>query len=77
MDSRISRLDLEERNVNSEGVESWVLTSKVPVLNKQGDVVAVLGMFEDITARKLKEAEVEANLKELEELRKLVKKRVN
>jgi PAS domain S-box-containing protein len=77
MNSRKARLDLEERNVNSEGVESWVLTSKVPVLNKHGEVVAVLGMFEDITARKLKEAEVEANMKELEELRKLVKKRVN
>jgi PAS domain S-box-containing protein len=77
MNSRKARLDLEERNVNSEGVESWVLTSKVPVMNKHGDVVAVLGMFEDITDRKLKEAQMEANLKELVQLRKQLKKQNN
>ena len=75
MNSRKPRLDLEERNVNSEGVESWVMTSKVPVMNKHGEVVAVLGMFEDITERKRKEAEMAANAKELEELRKLVAKK--
>ncbi|MEP6736872.1 MAG: GAF domain-containing protein [Chryseolinea sp.] len=74
MNSRKARLDLEERNVNSAGVESWVLTSKVPVLNKHAEVVAVLGMFEDITERKRKEAQVEANMAELETLRKLVQK---
>jgi len=77
MNSRKARLDLEERNVNSEGVESWVLTSKVPVMNKHGEVVAVLGMFEDITERKRKEAEMVANLKELETLRKMFEKRNN
>jgi PAS domain S-box-containing protein len=75
MNSRKARLDLEERNVNSEGVESWVMVSKVPVMNKHGEVVAVLGMFEDITQRKRKEAEMAANLKELEELRKLTAKK--
>jgi len=74
MNSRKSRLDLEERNVNSEGVESWVLTSKVPVMNKHGEVVAVLGMFEDITERKRKESEMKDNMKELQDLRKLVTK---
>jgi len=77
MNSRKARLDLEERNVNSEGVESWVLVSKVPVMNKHGEVVAVLGMFEDITERKRKEAEMESNLKELETLRKMFEKRNN
>jgi PAS domain S-box-containing protein len=75
MNSRKARLDLEERNVNSEGVESWVMVSKVPVMNKHSEVVAVLGMFEDITQRKRKEAEMAANLKELEELRKLTAKK--
>jgi PAS domain S-box-containing protein len=77
MNSRKPRLDLEERNVNSDGVESWVLTSKVPVLNKHAEVVAVLGMFEDITERKRKEAQMESNLVELEELRRLIQKRAS
>jgi len=70
MVSREARIDIEERNVNSDGVESWVLTSKVPVINHDGEVVAVLGMFEDITERKKKEADVEARLRELEILKK-------
>jgi len=72
MNSRKPRLDLEERNVNSAGEESWVLTSKVPVTNQHAEVVAVLGMFEDITDRKRKEADVLAKLKELEELKRMI-----
>lgn len=77
MNSRKARLDLEERNVNSEGEESWVLTSKVPVMNQHGEVVGVLGMFEDITQRKQHEAFVAIKLKELEELKKIIEKRNN
>ena len=74
MKSRKSRLDHEEKNVNSEGQESWVLTSKVPVMNQHGEIVAVLGMFEDITARKKKDADIESKLRELEELKKMLEK---
>lgn len=77
MKTRTSRLDLEERNVNSQGEESWVMTSKVPVINSNGEVVAVLGMFEDITERKRKEADINAKLQELETLRKLLESRAN
>jgi hypothetical protein len=34
-------------------------------------------MFEDITERKRKEAEMEANMNELQELRKMLEKRTN
>jgi hypothetical protein len=54
-----------------------VLTSKVPVLNHEGDVVAVLGMFEDITERKVREAEVNVKLKELEQLKNMLQKQKN
>jgi PAS domain S-box-containing protein len=77
MNSRKARLDLEEKNVNNEGKVSWVLTSKVPVMNKHGEVVAVLGMFEDITERKTREADITSKLEELENLRKLMEKRNN
>ena len=77
MNSRKARLDLEEKNVNNEGKVSWVLTSKVPVMNKHGEVVAVLGMFEDITERKVKEADITSKLKELEHLKNMVEKRSN
>lgn len=77
MNTRVARIDQEERNVNGEGKESWVLTSKVPVLNKSGEVVAVLGMFEDITERKKKEADVNLKLMELEQLKNMLQKQKN
>ena len=53
------------------------MTSKVPVMNKHGEIVAVLGMFEDITERKIKESDIMAKLSELERLKNMVEKRNN
>jgi PAS domain S-box-containing protein len=75
MKGRKPRLDQEEKNVNSEGQISWVLTSKVPVMNQHGEIVAVLGMFEDITERKKKEEDIEAKLRELDQLKKMLEKK--
>jgi PAS domain S-box-containing protein len=79
MRKRAGKLDIEEVNINSTGEESWVLTSKVPIINDNNDVVAILGMFEDITIRKRKEADVarklqerEVALKELQELKQML-----
>lgn len=66
MRSRKAKLDIEEVNVNSDGEESWVRTSKVPIVSATGEVVAILGMFEDITAWKRKETDVTLKLKERE-----------
>jgi PAS domain S-box-containing protein len=77
MNTRKARVDVEEKNVNNEGKVSWVLTTKVPVMNKHGEIVAVLGMFEDITERKVKEADITAKLQELEQLKKMLEKRNN
>ena len=65
MSSRKAKLDIEEVNTNSKGEQTWVLTSKVPVIN-QGKVVAILGMFEDITERKKNEADIARKLEERE-----------
>jgi PAS domain S-box-containing protein len=66
MKSRKAKLDIEEVNINSEGEESWVRTSKVPIISQTGEVVAILGMFEDITELKRREADVAQKLKERE-----------
>jgi PAS domain S-box-containing protein len=67
MRKRQAKLDIEEVNINSAGEESWVLTSKVPIINTNNEVVAILGMFEDITVRKRKEAEINRKLQERED----------
>jgi PAS domain S-box-containing protein len=66
MDKRESKLNIEEVNTNSTGEETWVLTSKVPIINRKEEVVAILGMFEDITERKQKDAEITKKLEERE-----------
>jgi PAS domain S-box-containing protein len=66
MNKRESKLNIEEVNTNSTGEETWVLTSKVPIINRKEEVVAILGMFEDITERKQKDAEIAKKLEERE-----------
>jgi PAS domain S-box-containing protein len=77
MNSRKARIDMEEKNTNSNGEISWVLVSKVPIMNQHGEVTAVLGMFEDITDRKRREEDIQGKLKELEQLKKTLESRTN
>lgn len=79
INSKRAKLDIEEVNVNNEGQEYWVLTSKVPIMNANGEVVAILGMFEDITDRKNRDADIakkladhEQALKEIQHLKQLL-----
>jgi PAS domain S-box-containing protein len=46
-------LNIEEPVHQADGRESVVLTSKVPLRNAEGKVTGVLGIFTDITERKL------------------------
>ncbi|HOG18014.1 MAG TPA: PAS domain S-box protein [Syntrophales bacterium] len=54
--------DIEEPYV-AQGKEYWVRTIKAPVRNHEGEVFAVLGLFEDVTRRK----QMEEQLRESEQ----------
>jgi PAS domain S-box-containing protein len=55
--SGISRkLDYEEQLDITTGEQRWLQTSKVPLTNSQGEVVGVLGCYDDISDRKRAEA---------------------
>jgi diguanylate cyclase (GGDEF)-like protein/PAS domain S-box-containing protein len=47
---------LEEREVWPDGHFSWVSTTKVPLYDRDGNVVGIFGLSRDITARKQFEA---------------------
>jgi PAS domain S-box-containing protein len=51
MKSGTSKLNYEEPQTTPDGATIWLRTSKIPV-HENGKVVAVLGMYEDITASK-------------------------
>ena len=62
MDAGVPKLDYEETQLTADGRVTDVRTSKIPLRNPEGDVIGVLGTFEDITERK----RAEKRLKESE-----------
>ncbi len=60
MESRECKLNIEERQSFPDGREVYLLTSKVPLLNKDDEVIGILGIYSEITDRKLAEQELKA-----------------
>jgi PAS domain S-box-containing protein len=52
MQSLQPKLNIEESQTFPDGRKITLLTSKVPLLNKNGEVIGVLGIYSDITDRK-------------------------
>ena len=66
MTSRQPKLQYEEAQTTPEGLKIWLSTSKVPLLDINGEVIGVLGAYEDITQRKWQEAQLKALNDDLE-----------
>ncbi len=64
IDSGTARIDYDEPQTTVDGGSVWLRTSKVPLRDKDDRVIGVLGIYEDITARKL----AEVTLREREEI---------
>ncbi|MCD6395584.1 MAG: PAS domain S-box protein [Planctomycetes bacterium] len=52
MESGESKLNYEESQTTLEGKNIWLSTSKIPLRDDNGDIIGVLGTYEDITKRK-------------------------
>jgi PAS domain S-box-containing protein len=61
-------LSYEEPQATPEGRMIWLRTSKVPLRDAAGEVIGVLGVYDDITERKQAEAELEQYRSHLETL---------
>jgi PAS domain S-box-containing protein len=59
------KLNYEEPQTTPVGEQLWLRTSKVPLHDAAGQVVAVLGMYEDITERKQAEEALRQRNREL------------
>lgn len=59
-----------EPQMQADGKEAWLETNKIPLFNDKGEVVGILGTFEDITERRLAE-EAEQHAKRLASIGKL------
>jgi two-component system, cell cycle sensor histidine kinase and response regulator CckA len=45
-------LDYEEKTVSPDGSPKWLLTTKVPLKDKEGKIIGIVGINHDITSRK-------------------------
>ena len=52
IDSGIAKLGTIEQQTRADGSSIWVETNKVPLRNRQGETLGVLGTYQDITERK-------------------------
>ena len=48
----LSKIGYEEPNTTPDGSRTWVSSSKVPLRDRNQQIIGVLGMYEDITERK-------------------------
>lgn len=49
-------INLEERETHRDRSDTWVATVKMPLLDREGDIIGTFGISRDITERKLAEA---------------------
>jgi PAS domain S-box-containing protein len=57
MDSGEGRRNYEEPQSREDGVEAWLRTTKLPLIDADGVVIGILGTYEDITEQRLAEQE--------------------
>lgn len=70
MDSGKAQINYEEPQTINDGSTRWLRTSKIPLFNVSGQVIGILGAYEDITDRKLMELQLIERNKMLEEVNK-------
>ncbi|MGD0400704.1 MAG: PAS domain S-box protein [Syntrophobacteraceae bacterium] len=46
------KINYEEPQIRPDGSQAWLITSKVPMFDRDGQIIGVLGTYEDITERK-------------------------
>ncbi len=59
MESGKAKLGYEEPQESADGARRWLRTSKAPLCDHRGEVIGVLGAFEDITDRKRAEEKLQ------------------
>ena len=61
-------VEKEEKETWPNGHETWVLSTKLPLLNEQGNIIGIMGISRDITERKRVDRELGQYRAHLEEL---------
>ena len=65
MESSTPKLNIEEPHHKADGQAAWALTNKIPLKDTDNHVYGILGTYEDITARKQSEEQLQKLASEL------------
>lgn len=68
MESGEAKLNYEEPQDGPDGKKLWLRTNKIPLRDERGTIIGVMGTYEDITAQKELELDLERHRRHLEEL---------
>ncbi|WP_072013871.1 PhnD/SsuA/transferrin family substrate-binding protein [Myxosarcina sp. GI1] len=66
MESNTAELSIVEPQLQADGKQTWVETNKVPLHDADGNVIGILGTYQDITVRKQAEITLQQSKEELE-----------
>jgi diguanylate cyclase (GGDEF)-like protein/PAS domain S-box-containing protein len=67
MESGVPKLFYEEKQTTPDGDTIWLSTSKIPLKNSAGEIIGILGTYEDITQQKEMQSSLRINAKMLNE----------
>jgi PAS domain S-box-containing protein len=74
--SKKPKLRYRETITLPDGVVMWVETNKLPMLNTEGEVIGILGTYEDITERTNAEKKIQKQSEEIQEKNLVLKKHI-
>lgn len=66
MESGLAKLNIEEQITLASGEQQWLQTNKIPLRDAEGNVIGVMGTFQDISDRKVAEKTLKQQLAAIE-----------
>jgi PAS domain S-box-containing protein len=76
MQTKQSKLKYQEPLDKPDGSMMWVETNKLPLLDKNGNVIGLLGTYEDITDHKLSEQKIRKQSEEIQQKNRELRKHI-
>ncbi|MFN8375578.1 MAG: PAS domain S-box protein [Anaerolineae bacterium] len=71
-ETRKAVVNVEERSIGQDGREIWALTTKVPLLNLQGELIGLVGITHDVSDLKAQEQALRRSELQLRESQKML-----
>lgn len=65
VESGAAKIGIEEPQYRGEEIDAWLRTSKLPLTDAEGRIIGIVGVYEDVSEQKRKEAEQRAALEHM------------